>query len=345
MKAAVITSLNSLEIKEVSVPKISKGSILIKVHTCAICGSDIRIFKTGNSRVKYPAIIGHEISGEVVEVGADIIKYKVGDKIAVGADVPCGNCNWCLNGMGNCCDINYAMGYQFDGGFAEYCLLNETVVNFGPVNLIPEGVSMESAALAEPLACCINGMDRVFFSAGKSVLIIGSGPIGLLLSDVARAFGASLVILSDIDSKRLEFAKQFNLDYIIDSRVEDLQKKAMEITAGMGIDVIFTACPVPDVQEMVIKLAAKRGFINYFSGLAGNARNITISSNDIHYKELYITGSHGSTPMHHMMALKLISMNRINVSKLISHRYKLNDILFAFETVEKRIGLKVLISP
>src|SRR3989339_1112784 len=185
MKAAVITNYNIVEIQEIKTPEVKAGSVLIKVNVCAVCGSDIRIFETGNDRVKFPAVIGHEISGEVVEVGKNVNKFKPKDKVAIGADIPCGNCSWCLNGMGNCCNTNYAMGYQFSGGFAQFCLLEPMVVNFGPITKISDNINMEEAALAEPLACCINGFERVFFSSGKTVLIFGAGPIGIMLSILA----------------------------------------------------------------------------------------------------------------------------------------------------------------
>ncbi len=345
MKASVITGLNALKITEVPIPEVEPGTVLIKVVACAVCGSDIRIFESGNPRVQYPAIIGHEISGEVVEVGKDILDFKVGDKVSMGADVPCGRCYWCLNGMGNCCDENYAMGYQFDGGFAEYCLIKPMVIQYGPICKIPPRVDMEAAALAEPLACCINGLERVFFKGGKSVLVIGAGPVGLLLIQTARTFGSTLTILSDRDTKRLEMAHTWNADYIINNEDTDLLEEVMQITKGKGVDVVFTACPSPDAQELALKVVAKRGVINFFGGLPKNSRDIHLQSNDIHYKEVYLTGSHGSTPRHHALAMDLISTGRIDVSKLITHRYPLDDIQEAFEVVKNRSGLKVIIKP
>lgn len=345
MKAAVLTGLGQMEIGEVPVPAVVPGSLLIKVSACAVCGSDIRIFETGNSRVKYPAITGHEMSGEVIEIGKGVEGFNVGDRLAIGADVPCGRCYWCLNGMGNCCDENYAMGYQFQGGFAEYCLLNQIVVQYGPISRIPDGVSMEHAALAEPLACCINGLEKVLFTAGKSVLVMGSGPIGLLLVQAARAFGSPLIILSDTDPKRLKDVEGFGPDHIINSGTESLVDRVMGFTKGKGVDAVFTACPSPDAQEEAVKVVAKRGFVNLFGGLPGNSRDITLHSNTVHYREAYLTGSHGSTPRHHALALDLIASGRIDVSRLITHRYPLSDIKKAFETVKNRKGLKVIVTP
>ena len=159
MKAAVLEGIDQLVVKEVPDYKVGLGEDLVRVKTCADCGSDIRIMHSGNPRGKYPQIVGHEIAGEVVEVGAGVERLGVGDRVAVGADVPCGKCYWCENGMGTNCAINYAVGYQFPGGFAEYILLNELTVNQQVVNLIPDTLSFDEASLAEPLACAINGLE------------------------------------------------------------------------------------------------------------------------------------------------------------------------------------------
>jgi L-iditol 2-dehydrogenase len=151
MKAAVMYHLNDLRLEEIEKPVIKPNTILLKVYSCAICGSDLRILGSGNPRVKCPAIIGHEIAGEVVSVGEGIEKFRIGDRVALGADIPCGKCEHCTAGRGNCCDQNYAMGYQFPGGFAEYCLLEPMMVNYGPIIKVPDNVSYDESALMEQL--------------------------------------------------------------------------------------------------------------------------------------------------------------------------------------------------
>ena len=138
MKAALLDGVDKIVLKEVATPTIKPGSILLKILACGVCGSDLRILSSGNNRVKYPAIIGHEIVGEVVAIGEGVSGFSNGDRLAVGADVPCGECVWCTSGNGNCCDVNYAMGYQFSGGYAEYCLLEPLVVSHGAAEKVPE---------------------------------------------------------------------------------------------------------------------------------------------------------------------------------------------------------------
>lgn len=345
MKAAVLYGIEDLRLEFVSKPEIKPGTILLKVHCCAICGSDLRILSSGNNRVKYPAIIGHEISGEIITVGEGATKFKVGDRVALGADVPCGTCDYCTNGLGNCCDENYAIGYQFPGGFAEYCLLEPIMVDYGPIVKIPFHISYEEASLMEPLACVLNGFELANMQAGKSVLIIGAGPIGCLGILAVKALGASKVIVSEIDNNRLEAAREFGADYYVNSSQENLIEKIKEITAGRGVDRVFTMCPSVTAHEQAVEAVAKRGYVNFFGGLPKDARKAQISSNLIHYKELLVTGSHGSTPRHNHLAMDLIASGKVPARKLITHKYSLNEIKEAFKVMKEMQGLKVIILP
>ncbi|MHC4404395.1 MAG: alcohol dehydrogenase catalytic domain-containing protein, partial [Planctomycetota bacterium] len=178
MKAAVLEELEKLAVRDVEDPQIDDDSALLKVESVAVCGSDVRIFHHGNPRVKPPAIIGHETAGVIVKAGKNVARVKEGDRVAVGADVPCGQCSWCRNGLGNNCDINYAIGYQIPGAFAEYMKLPRLVLEEGPVAPFGDALSFDVAALAEPLACVINGLELVNMSLGKTVVLIGMGPIG-----------------------------------------------------------------------------------------------------------------------------------------------------------------------
>jgi len=343
MKAAVLEELNKIVVKDVELPQVDNESILIKVKTCAVCGSDIRIFHSGNPRVKPPQIIGHEAAGEIVEIGKNVRGFKKGDRIAIGADVPCGKCYYCQNGMGNNCLINYAIGYQFPGAYAEYMLLNETTVKFGPVHRIPDNVSYEEASLAEPLACCINGIEISQVKLGDTVVIIGAGPVGCMLSQLAKISGAKKVIVSQRSPKRLEIAKKFGADVLIGTAGDEFIKRVLEETNNEGADVIFTACSSKEAQQNSLKIVRHKGRINFFGGLAKNNSEITIDSNIIHYLECRLEGSHGSTPRQHKLALDLISTKQINVKDLISDRFKLFQIKEAFALAESHAGMKVII--
>ncbi len=345
MKAAVLEALNQITVKEVPTPKVGKGEILLRVRSCAVCGSDVRIFHHGNPRVTPPAIIGHEASGDVVEAGPRVEGFRAGDRVAIGADVPCGKCAICQEGLGNNCSVNYAIGYQFPGGFAEYILLNETTVSFGPVHKIPDGVSYDAAALAEPLACAINGFEVGRVLPGCSMLIIGAGPIGCMMIELARHWGVTNVIMAQRGKTRLEIAKTFGADAYICTEDEDLVQRARALTQGKGPDCAITTCGSVEAHEQAIEAVAQRGCVNLFGGLAKGSRNLSIPSNTIHYKECIVTGSHGSTPRHHKMALDFIAKGYVNAEEYISHRFGLERIVEAISSNENRAGLKVVVNP
>ncbi len=347
MKAAVYTGLNQIAVQEVPEPVLSDPyGVILKVHTCSVCGSDLRIFHHGNPRVKPPQVIGHEIAGEVVAVGGDVQHLRVGDRMAVGADVPCGECHWCREGLGNNCQVNYAIGYQFHGGYAEYMPLNATTVRFGPVHKIPEGLSYEVAALAEPLACVINGLEMSQIRLGDTVVVIGAGPAGIMLMKLARSFGATSVI--GVQRSRVRIPQALALsgaDTIFCSQDGDPVQAVLELTAGEGADVVITANSSVETHLQSLKMARQRGRINYFGGLPAGSPPVEMATNLIHYRELLLTGSHGSVPRQHRIALELLARGVIDGKALITHRFVLGDIVTAFATAEGHSGLKVVVSP
>ncbi len=345
MKAAILKELGKLNVEEVSTPSYGDTEALLKVESCAICGSDIRIFHYGNERVKFPAIIGHEIAGEVIQVGKKVSRLKVGDRIAVGADVPCGECYWCTNGMGTNCKTNYAIGYQYEGGFQEIMLLNEKTLAFGPITPIPESLSFDEASLAEPLACAINGLELSRMGLGKSICIIGLGPIGCMMLELSKIFGASKVFAAQRSRNRMELSREFRTDTrFICTEEEDLVETVLSETDGEGVDLVLTTAGSVKSHEDALKIVRHRGYVNLFGGLK-NEPKLKIDSNLIHYKECFVMGSHGSLPRHHKIAVDLISKGLINANKYISKTFPLSEIEKAFKFHESRKGLKVIIKP
>jgi L-iditol 2-dehydrogenase len=347
MKAAVYTGLNAISVQIVPDPELTDPyGVILKVQSCSVCGSDLRIFHHGNPRVKPPQVIGHEIAGEVVAVGADVQHLKPGDRVAVGADVPCGECHWCRDGLGNNCQVNYAIGYQFHGGYAEYMPLNATTTRFGPVHKIPEGLSFDVAAIAEPLACVINGLEMCRIGLGDTVTVIGAGPAGIMLMKLARSFGASRVIGVQRSRARVPQALRLSgADTVICSQDVDPVAAVLELTGGEGSDVVITANSSVETHVESLKMARQRGRINYFGGLAAGAPSIEMASNLIHYKELMLTGSHGSVPRQHRIALELLSRGIIDGASLITSSYPLDEIETAFAAAEGHQGLKVVVHP
>jgi L-iditol 2-dehydrogenase len=345
MKAAILEDFGKIVVKEVPTPQIDDHSALLKVQSVATCGSDLRISKSGNPRVKMPAIIGHEIAGVIIKAGRKVTKVKEGDSVAIGADIPCGACQWCRNGLGNNCQINYAVGYQIPGGFAEYMLLPKMLLEEGPVTLFSNHLSFDEAALAEPLACAINGLELVNMSLGKTIVIIGMGPIGCMMIDLARHMGAIKVICAQRSKRRMETAKQYDADIYIATEEEDVVARCLEETSGRGPDVVVTTCGSVETHEQAIIMVAHRGYVNLFGGLAKDVRPLSILSNTIHYKECFVTGSHGSVPRQHKLAVKLLEVKKIRVKPLITHRFPLSEINNAFKAMDSREGMKIIVCP
>ncbi len=345
MKAAVLERLEHFVLQEVPTPQADDDSVLVRVHACAVCGSDIRMFHHGNPRLKPPAIMGHESAGEVVTAGKNVTKFAVGDRVAIGADVPCGECAFCEAGIGNNCQINYAMGYQFQGSFAQYVLLNRIVVNHGPVHKLPAHVSYDEAALAEPLGCVLNALELSDVRLGDTVVIIGAGPVGCMIIEVARRMGATQVIVVQRSRPRLEMARQFGADLYICSSEEDAMARVLEATGGLGADVVLTACPSPEAQVDAIAMAKNRARVNFFGGLPKDKSNVTLDTNLIHYKELFVMGAHGCVPRHHRQAVDLIASGAVDMPRYISHRFPLEEIAEAFAMSESHAGLRVVVHP
>ncbi len=345
MKAAVLEQLERIVVRDSPEPCCGDDEMVLEVHACAVCGSDLRIFHYGSDRVKLPAVMGHEIAGRIVGVGRNVALFRVGQRVAVGADVPCGTCPWCVNGMGTNCRINYAIGYQFPGGFQQRMLLNEKVVKYGPVTPIPDGLGYDEAAIAEPLACSINGLELGGFKPGMSLAVIGLGPIGCMMLELSRVYGASRVFAIQRSRRRLEMARAFAPEArFVATEDEDPVRTVMGETDGEGVDFAITTAGTTQAQEWAIGMIRHRGTVNLFAGLK-NQPPLTIDSNLIHYREAFIMGSHGSLPRHHRAAVDLIARGRVSASRYLSRTFALAEIADALAFHESRQGLKVIVAP
>lgn len=345
MLSAVLEDLGRLVIKDQPMPEIGDDEALLRVEAVAICGSDVRILHYGNPRVKPPAVMGHEAAGVIVKAGKSVTRVKEGDRVALGADVPCGQCAWCRNGLGNNCRINYAVGYQISGAFTQYMKLPKLLLEEGPVTPFHDALSFDHAALAEPLACAINGLELVNLSLGKTIVILGLGPIGSMMIDLARVMGATKVIAVQRSRKRMEIARAYAADVYIASDEEDVVARCVAETGGEGPDIVITTCGSVEAHEQAIEMVAHRGYVNLFGGLKKDARPLSILSNTIHYKECFVTGSHGSVPRQHELAVRLLEKGLVRVAPIITHHFPLERIHDAFAAMESRDGMKVIVHP
>jgi len=352
MLAAYFTGKEYLELKEVDKPICPKNGFIVKVHACAICGTDLKVLKNSDVKIKkgkkrsmkLPRIIGHEISGIIEQVGSNVSDYNVGDRVVVLPTVPCNNCYYCQKGYFEMCDNIKVVGYDYDGGFADFIKIDKKIIDGGCILRVPETVNLDEASLTEPLSCAINCFELTPVKKGDTVVVFGGGPLGSFITELAKNKGAKKVVLLEVSARQLDLAKVCPADIFLLNKGEETNEKIFELTEGRGADLVITACPAPAAQIQALEIIAKRGSINFFGGLPRENSIIKIDTNLIHYKECKVVGTHGSTPAQAKEALKMIQ-NQIDIKKYITSRYKLKNINEAFRASFDRGQLKILIKP
>jgi L-iditol 2-dehydrogenase len=345
MRVARLYAPGDLRVEDSEVPRAGPGDLVIRVGTCSTCGTDAKIYRFGHHHISLPRVLGHEVAGEVAEVGPEIEVWSVGDRVQVIAAIPCGVCYQCRRGRQTVCEDLESIGYQYDGGFAEFMRVPLKVLAVDGVNRIPEHVPFEAASLAEPLACVLNGQELAMVGDGDVVVVLGAGPIGCLHVRLARARGARSVTLVDVNQMRLDLAARAEPDAMIDGSKEDAIDAVKKMTDGRGADVVITATGVGQAQEQALEMTAPRGRISLFGGLPKDASTIRFDSNLVHYRELSVFGAYGSAPRHNREALALIANGGVRVDDLITHRVPLADVHRAIDTVISGAGLKVVVEP
>ncbi len=345
MKAAVFHGPDDLRVVEMPRPEIAETEILLRVGACALCGSDVRTFRHGARNIDRPVVLGHELSGTIEAVGAAVSGYRPGERVAVAPGVPCGECVYCRRGIETMCERLRSIGYEFDGGLAEFMAVPASAVRAGCVNPVPDGVAFPEAAIAEPLACVINAQELLDVRDGDTVVVIGAGPVGCLHAGLARLRGAATVVLVDMRAERLQLARTFGADLTIDAAREDVTARVLETTGGTGASVVIVAAPSNRAQEQSIALAARRGRINFFGGLPKTNPMISLDANAVHYRELFIVGSYGSRPAHNRQALELVAGRRLPVRALIGLELPLDRVIDGMLAVEQGRVMKVVVRP
>jgi L-iditol 2-dehydrogenase len=345
VKAVILSGPNNFAPGEMEKPHIGDNDILLEMKKAAICGTDIRILEgTKTKGVRYPSVIGHEMCGLICEVGKNVNEFKVGDKVAIANVIPCNSCHSCLTGRENACMNRKAIGYEFDGGFAEYVLIPEIAIESGNVVKLPEYVSFEEGALIEPLSCCIRGLKNAGTGFNDTVLIVGAGPIGLMHLQLSKIVGSKQVIVSEpIESRRVK-AEKLGADIVVDPTKENLEEIINRETNGLGVDIIIMAIGVPAIINSTLKLCKKGGTVNLFAGFAGKGES-TIEVNTIHYNEINVNGSTAYKREDYLQAADMVISGKINLKEIITHTYKLEEFQDAYEVCKSGEGLKVMIEP
>jgi len=333
MRQATLYGPQEFRVEEVEAPQAGAREVLIRIRVCGVCPSDVRLYTGARSNVNYPRTVGHEWVGEVIEVGPEVEEFQVGDRVAAFVQRVCGMCRNCQRGLFNLC-LNRLPSIK--GGFCEIgWAVPEALVR------IPEGASYDEIAFSEPLACCLNGIRRTPIVPGDTVAIVGVGPIGQMLAQLARIRGARVIAL-DLDPERLALARSLGAEETVLASQPDAAEQVLDLTHGAGVDAAIVAVGSAKAEAFALEIVGQGGCVNFFAGTYPPI-TIPLDPNLIHYKELLVTGSHHFTPGGFRRALDLIHRGAIQVRPLISHRFPLSQITEAFETVVGRGGMKVLV--
>jgi len=344
MMANVYYGPRDLRFEKVSIPEVKPGDILVKVLRSSVCASDVRVFK-GEKKAKPGTVLGHEFVGEIAELGEGVEGFSVGDRVTVYPVIFCGSCFYCQIGHQNMCANRKTFGYDYNGAFAEYVLVPSRLVKLGNVVKVPEGVSLDEVALTEPLGCSINGVSVLNLEVGESLLIIGAGPMGLMLLSVAKCSGVGKIVVSEVDEERRRLARRLGADVVVNPSEENLVERVLSETDGLGVDAAILSVGIPSVVEEALRALRKEGRINFFAGFPLNSK-ASLDLNLIHYKMLHVTASQNAPLTVFKRALKMIVKGRINLKPLITGEFPLSGVKHAIERRIRLEGLKpIIINP
>ena len=346
MRAAVYRGVNNVRLEEVSVPAIGPGEILVRVHTCGICGTDLKKIATGSHSA--PRIFGHETSGVIAKVGEGIRKFAVGDRVVVFHHIPCGECYYCRHKTFAQCTtykkVGCTAGFEpSGGGFAEYVRVMDWIVQKGTVR-IPDGIGFEQACFVEPVNTCIKGIETLRLEAGETVLVIGQGPIGIILATLAKRAGAR-VITSDLHPARLTIANSFGLNLTINASKADAGEAVREMTEGRGADAVILAVGGNGMIRPAMDATRPGGRVLLFAQtVRGEA---TIDPAAVCVDEKTLVGSYSASVELQEESVRFVMNREMDLERLISHRFPLESGVEALNlaALPQPDSMKIVIQP
>jgi L-iditol 2-dehydrogenase len=341
LKAVVKARLEpGVEVRDMDVPEVGPGEVLVRVRAAAICGSDLGIydFTPAYSGMTLPVVMGHEFSGVVEAVGNDVAGYSAGDRVLSRSVVSCGECRFCVAGMDNLCESSSLFGIHQDGGFAEYISVPKRLLY-----PIPEGMSFEEAALVEPLSNAVHFVnDLTPVEPGDLAVILGIGPIGLFSAQLLGLAGAEVLMTGiSVDTERFEIAKRLGLEAVNVDEVDPVEL-VMERTSGRGADVAFVAVGAPSAVHQAVRLVRKRGHVTVVGIFPGD---VAVPMTTVVRREITLAGAYDARAENFEESIELIESGRIKAGELVTHRFPLEEAGRAFDVAKSKAGCKVLFVP
>lgn len=344
MKAAQLKGKETIAITELNRPTFGEDELLLKVKAASICGTDVRMYKNGYANVDdaHPLTLGHEIAGVIAAVGANVTTYQAGMRVAIAPNIGCGTCDQCVSGNTHLCDTYDAFGINLSGGFAEYMVVPEKAIRQGNVTLLADDINLAEAALVEPFSCVLNGQEIAGVFPGDTVLIIGSGPIGIMHAMLAFSQGAYKVIMNDTHQERLE-AAQTLVPGLLTVSSDELLEGIMRETKQKGVDLCIIAAPAPQAQEASFEYMAMNGRLLFFGGLPKGKEVVSLNTNILHYKQLRVFGCTRASLATYRTAMKLVGSGRVPLGKLITGTFPIDAFEHAMANAANSVGLKNVI--
>lgn len=343
MTAAVLYGKEDVQIETVDVPQIGRGDVLVRVRAALTCGTDVKVFRRGyHARmIVPPALFGHELGGDIVAMGKDVRGFKMGQRVVAANSAPCGTCFYCERNQENLCeDLLFN-----NGAYAEYIRIPERIVRRNMYE-VPDHVSYQDAALVEPLACVLRGLEESGVRPGDTVAVIGLGPIGMMFVRLAKAVCNARVIAIGRRPQQLQRASRMGADEtVLNCDGADVVGPVHEMTGGRGADVVIEAVGLPEVWQLAIKLLRRGGVVNFFGGCP-DGTNLSLDTNLLHYSELTCKASFHHTPALIRKALDLVSRGYVGAKDFVNHSEPLTNLLQVMQHLMSHNGhLKTAIIP
>jgi L-iditol 2-dehydrogenase len=346
MKAAVYLGKEQLPVLDVPEPTLEPGELLLEIEACSVCGTDLRTYRHGDKKIIPPRILGHEFCGRVIESRAPDASVQVGDRVVMYIVLVHDRDRYVEMGRENLTTHRTTMSYHHDGAFAPRMKVPALAVRLNNLFRVTSDIPSDVMSLAEPLGCCLNAHSRLGIGLKDTVAVIGAGPIGIMHACLARLQGAQKVVVLDNNPARLELARRFDLDAAVLVRPDGAHRDEVRaLTDGFGPDVVVVAVSSATAQNDALEMAARAGRVNFFAGLPKSSPIAPLDVNQIHYKELVISGSYSEKKSDFQAAFALLHSGRFPADRIITHRLPLDRIAEAFPLMESGDALKVCILP
>jgi L-iditol 2-dehydrogenase len=339
LKAAFIAGKGLVQLREVPTPKIGAGELLVRMRTCGICGTDLE--KVHGEHIT-PPVLGHEVAGEIEQVGTQVNGFSTGDRVAVHHHISCRHCFFCKNGFETLCE-DYPKSNLDPCGFAESFRVPESLVRGGTVYRLPDSMTFEEGSQAEPIACCIRALNKLALKAGYITAIFGVGPVGLSHLQLLKLFGAPKVFAIDVIRKRREYAVKLGADSAFDPTTDDVPKALAELTRGFGVDLAIVATANPKALESAFATVRKGGTVLLF-GAPTRGALLTMDMSRMFLREIRFQSSYSTSETEMRMALDLIETGGIKPSEIITHRLPLSNVIEALNMADRATeSIKVIV--